>query len=88
MPECANAATKDRVADIVRKLLEKQGLDRSIGQDDDLLDRGLTSADMVNLMLAVEEEFNISIPDREMRPANFQSISSIDALVRALRPNR
>ena len=88
MPECANAATKDRVADIVCKLLEKQGLARSIDQDDDLAHLGLASADMINLMLTIEAEFNISIPDREMRPANFRSISSIDALVRALRPDR
>jgi len=81
----ANADTvKDRVASIVHRLFEEQGFNRPIGFDDDLADKGITSADMVNLMLSVEEEFCIKFPDREMRPANFRTISSIDALVRAL----
>jgi acyl carrier protein len=84
MTERGSVATKDRVADIVRQLLEQQGRDRAIGGDDDLADRGLSSTDMVNLMLTVEEEFGIKIPERELRPANFRTISSIDALVRSL----
>jgi len=87
MAQSTHSGTKDRVADIVRKLLAEQGFDRAIGPDDDLADRGLSSADMVNLMLSVEEEFAIKVPDRAMRPANFRSISSIDALVRSLRPD-
>jgi acyl carrier protein len=39
---------------------------------------------MVNLMLAVESEFGLKIPDRDMTPANFRSILRIDALVGAL----
>ena len=36
---------------------------------------------MVNLMLAVEAEFAVKIPDRDMTPANFRTIARIDALV-------
>jgi acyl carrier protein len=39
---------------------------------------------MVNLMLAVETEFDIKIPDRDMTPSNFRSIAQIDKLVGAL----
>ena len=39
---------------------------------------------MVNLMLSVEAEFNLKIPDADMTPRNFRSISAIDALVRSL----
>jgi acyl carrier protein len=35
-------------------------------------------------MLAVEAEFDIKIPDREMTPANFRSITQIARLVRGL----
>jgi acyl carrier protein len=48
---------------------------------------GLSSLDLVNLMLAVETEFGLKIPDRDMTPANFRSIARIDALVGALLPN-
>jgi acyl carrier protein len=36
---------------------------------------------MVNLMLAVELEFDIAIPQSDITPENFQSVSSIQALV-------
>jgi acyl carrier protein len=39
---------------------------------------------MVNLMLAVENEFDIKIPDRDMTPSNFRSIAQIDKLLGAL----
>ena len=37
----------------------------------DLYDAGLTSMAMVKLMLAVEVEFDISIPDADLHPDNF-----------------
>jgi len=85
MPEHAVLEAKDRVTEIVRHLLEKQGLDAAVGPDDDLADRGLSSSDLVNLMLTVEDEFGIAIPERAMRPAHFRSIASIDALVQSVR---
>ena len=87
MLEKAKTATIDRVTTLFAELLAKHGFGQSIGSDDDLRHAGLSSADMVNLMLSVEEEFAIKVPDRAMRPANFRSISSIDALVRSLRPD-
>ena len=79
----ANAET-DRIAVLVRGLLAKRAIDRPVGRDDSLAEAGLSSLDIVNLMLAVEAEFGLKIPDREMTPANFRSIARIDALVRAL----
>ncbi len=58
-----------------------------VGRDDDLTESGLSSLDMVNLMLAVEAEFDVKIPDRDMTPANFRTIARIDALVGALLQN-
>jgi acyl carrier protein len=77
----------DRIADLVRGLLAKRSVNRPVGTDEDLTEAGLTSLDMVNLMLAVESEFGLKIPDRDMTPANFRSISRIDALVGALLQN-
>jgi acyl carrier protein len=36
---------------------------------------------MVNLMLAVEIEFDIAIPQSDITPENFHSLASIEALV-------
>jgi acyl carrier protein len=77
-------SAKDRVADIVHDILERRGAGRTVGADDDLRESGLTSLDMVNLMLAVETEFDLRIPDGEMTPQNFRTIGTIDALVIAL----
>ncbi len=71
----------DRLAALVRKLLVKRGIDRGVGRDEDLTESGLSSLDMVNLMLAVEAEFGVKIPDRDMTPANFRSIARIEALL-------
>ena len=74
----------ERVAQLVRQLMAKRSIDRSFGYDDVLGECGLSSLDMVNLMLAVETEFDIKIPDRDMTPSNFRSIAQIDKLVSAL----
>jgi acyl carrier protein len=71
----------DRVAGIVREILERRGVSRNILPDDDLREAGLNSLDMVNLMLAVEAEFDLKIPDADMTLRNFRSISAIEALV-------
>jgi acyl carrier protein len=86
--EDSKLETRDRVADIVSRLLAGHGFVQAIGPDDDLGQTGLSSSDMVNLMLTVEDTFAIKIPDQEMRPANFRSIARIDALVCALLSER
>ena len=77
-------SSADRVARLVRELLAKRSIDKSVGQDDSLTEIGLSSLDIVNLMLGVEAEFEIKIPDREMTPTNFRSIAQIDRLVSKL----
>jgi acyl carrier protein len=79
-----DAHPTERVAQLVRLLLAKRSIDRSVGYDVVLGECGLSSLDMVNLMLAVETEFDIKIPDRDMTPSNFRSIAQIDKLVGAL----
>ena len=73
-----------RITTLVRGFFAKRSIDRPVGPDDDLATSGLSSLDMVNLMLAVEAEFDLKIPDREMTPSNFRSITHITKLVRDL----
>ena len=81
MLDLPRADTMERVAQLVGRLFAKRGIERAVGPDDDLSTGGLSSLDLVNLMLSVETEFDIKIPDRDMTPANFRSIARIDALL-------
>lgn len=74
----------ERVNALVQALLAKRSIDRLVGRDDDLGENGLSSLDLVNLMLAVEAEFDLKISDSDMRPANFRSIARIEQLVERL----
>lgn len=49
--------------------------------DAQLSDLGISSLKMVNLMLAVELEFDIAIAQSDITPENFHSLQSIEALV-------
>jgi acyl carrier protein len=46
-----------------------------------LSDLGISSLKMVNLMLAVELEFDIAIPQADITPENFHSVAAIESLV-------
>jgi acyl carrier protein len=46
-----------------------------------LSDLGISSLKMVNLMLAVELEFDIAIPQSDITPENFHSVAAIESLV-------
>jgi len=83
-----NADSEERVAVLVRRLLAKRAIARVVAADDDLGASGLSSLDIVSLMLSVEAEFGVRIPDRQMTPANFRTIARIDALVRDLLTQR
>jgi len=78
-----NPDVTERVALLVRRILGKRAIVRPVGPDDDLRACGLSSLEIVNLMLSVETEFAMRIPERDMTPANFRSIARIAALVSA-----
>ena len=46
-----------------------------------LSDLGISSLKMVNLMLAVELEFDVAIPQSDITPENFHSVAAIEGLV-------
>jgi acyl carrier protein len=81
MADGSARATRGQIVAIVQGLLAKRKLPAAAEVDQDLHDLGLTSLDMVNLMLAVEDEFGVEIPQRQMTPDNFRSIAAIERLV-------
>jgi acyl carrier protein len=71
----------DRITAIACRMLLKRGITAIPGAGDNLREAGLTSLDMVNLMLAIEAEFDIEIPQSAMTPDNFDTVAAMDALV-------
>ena len=88
MSTATDLIPKDRVVGIVHEILQRRGIGRPIMIDQDLRDVGLNSLDMVNLMLAVEAEFDLKIPDTDMTLRNFRSISAIESLVASLQQSK
>jgi acyl carrier protein len=83
MLDCA--ALIDRVSEVVRQAMPERSSIAHLAADSDLYDAGLTSMAMVKLMLAVEVEFDIAIPDADLHPDNFRSIAAVEKLVVRLR---
>ena len=76
----------NRITSLINRMLSERSLRFPALPDDDLRSAGLSSLDMVNLVLAVESEFDVSIPDADITPARFRSIATIAALVTSLLP--
>ena len=49
----------------------------TLGDDVDLYQAGMTSHASVNLMLALEDEFDIEFPDRLLKRSVFESVAAI-----------
>lgn len=74
-------------AELRRILSESARLDVSpdtLADDADLYAAGLSSLATVHLMLAIENEFDIEIPDRMLTRRLFSSIDSLAAAVEEL----
>jgi acyl carrier protein len=53
--------------------------------DADLYESGMTSHASVNVMLALEDAFDVEFPDRMLKRSVFESIASIAAAIGELR---
>jgi acyl carrier protein len=53
--------------------------------NDDLYQAGMTSHASVNVMLALEDHFDVEFPDRMLTRSVFESIASIEAALTELR---
>ena len=70
-----------RVLALVKTILHQNAIAVEVGPESRLVDVGLTSMDMVNLMLGVEAEFDFTIPQSEITPENFQSIETLQLMI-------
>jgi acyl carrier protein len=76
-----DADIRRRIVVLVRTILEQNSITADVLPDSRLVDVGLTSMDMVNLMLGVEAEFDFTIPQAEITPENFQSMETLERMV-------
>jgi acyl carrier protein len=79
--QAAYANVQDRILGLVKVILEQNSITSEVHPDSRLVDVGLTSMDMVNLMLGVEAEFDFTIPQAEITPENFQSIQTLERMI-------
>ena len=90
--ECPERRTSegDVMEDTIRQVLAEYGqlpLDvSSIKPDADLDESGLTSHASVNVMLALEDAFDIEFPEEMLRKKTFESITAIREAVATLSP--
>lgn len=65
----------------IRTILEEYGnllVDvAGIRDEDDLYQVGMTSHDTVNVMLALEDEFEVEFPEAMLRKSTFESVAAI-----------
>lgn len=75
--------------DQIRRILKDHGrLNQdaaSIADDADLYQAGLTSHASVNVMLALEGEFDIEFPDAMLKRSSFQTIRAIRASIEEIK---
>jgi acyl carrier protein len=77
-----NEGVSERLISLVRAVLGAGGVMPSpFPMEAQLSDLGISSLKMVNLMLAVEVEFDIAIAQADITPENFHSLQSIESLV-------
>ena len=72
---------QERVISLVSDILSANSIVVDVLPGSRLADIGMTSMDMVSLMLAVEAEFDMTIPQADITPDNFQSPQTIERLV-------
>ena len=72
---------QDRVLAIVKTILMQNSISADLHPESRLVDAGLTSMDMVKLMLDVEAEFDLTIPQAEITPENFQSVKTLQSMI-------
>lgn len=75
----------EKTMELAKGILAEQSHKADFHPDDSLTDVGLSSLDLVNLMVAVEAEFDIMIPPAHLTPETFRSISSIARMIEVVR---
>ncbi len=74
----------DEIRQIIREHARLSVDVDSLAENADLYEAGMTSHASVNVMLALEDHFDIEFPDRMLKRSVFESISAIAAALTEL----
>jgi len=75
---------KDQIRQIIAEHGRMPGDAHAIDDHDDLYQAGMTSHASVNVMLALEDAFDIEFPDAMLKRSVFESVASIAAALTTL----
>ena len=70
-----------RLLALVKSIMKQNAITADLEPATLLVDVGLTSMDMVNRMLAIEAGVDVTIPQSDITPENFQSVATLNRLV-------
>lgn len=85
MQQAESPSVTMRTMALAHEIAARHAITAAFRPADALVDVGLTSLDLVNLMLAIEAEFDIMIPPAFLNPENFRSIEAISRMVEQVR---
>ncbi|GGF12794.1 acyl carrier protein [Williamsia phyllosphaerae] len=71
----------DRIRDILAAHGKMAVDPKTVDASADLYEMGLTSHASVNVMLALEDEFDVEFPDEDLKKATFASVDNLAAVV-------
>jgi acyl carrier protein len=74
--------TSDTIRDFILQEILHENQPGLLSNDDQLVESGIIdSLGVMTLLSFIEQNFSINVPDNELTPDNFASISTITALV-------
>ena len=80
-----SAVEREQIREVLRYHAQLPVDIDSIGDEADLFQAGMSSHASVNVMLALEDSFDIEFPDSMLTRSVFESVAAIGAAVQELR---
>jgi acyl carrier protein len=80
----SHSEIRERLLRLVAQILGRPEAAPNLPVEGRLSELGMSSIKMVNLMLGVETEFDLTIPQSDITPENFRSVASVEALLMRL----
>jgi acyl carrier protein len=77
----AAGSPHERIIGLAERILERKAGAAPLAPTARFSELGMSSMKMINLMIAIEVEFDLTIPQAEITPDNFESLTSVEALV-------
>ena len=73
---------KKKLRDFIFQELVFVAEPQNFGDDDDLLEAGLDSMGIMRLIMFIENEYGVTLPDTEIEPDNVQTFNALEQWIR------